>query len=131
MKVIGTLLLTTIYSLVVIAFGFWWAENFNEYTISKGDESFFEIQAIGMTTFIALIVFKLINKKVSWWFVMTMLCVITVLSVLVTLFITLSGSVGGTTVETLRVYGVVNALLSIIIIYLQVWSKRTPISNHA
>lgn len=131
MKVRETVLLACLYSILAAGFGFWWAENFHDYTHFKGDESFFEIEIVGLITLIALVVFRVINRRLSWWFIAATPFLIGLLSVFSTLFFPFTGLIGGTTLDNLRVYGVVHTLLTFIIAYFRLQAEGKNVSAHA
>lgn len=121
------ILLTSIYAVLVIGFGFWWAENFTDYSHFKGEESLFEIKAVGIATLIAFVTFRVVSRKLAWWFIITMPFLTGFLSVCITLFMPSSGFIEGTTQSNLRIYGVVHTLLAIIAAGLHLLAERRSV----
>src|SRR5947209_11148067 len=131
MKVKKTILLLCIYCVLVIGFGFWWAENFDGLTHFKGDESIFEIEYIGIITYAGLIIFRILNNRLYWWFILVMPVLICLLSVFITLFLPIPGLFGSTLLDNLRYYGIVHTLATILTVCLQLELERKNRSHRA
>ena len=115
----ANIILAIVNSIIVIGFGFWWANNFETYKLSKGDESFLEIEFIGITTILASIVLKILNRKLSWLFVVIVPLLTAIFSSIITLFFPVTQLLRGTTLDDLRLYGIVHSILIILLSYLQ------------
>jgi hypothetical protein len=126
MKVKANITLAVLYSIAIICFGFWWADNFPAHVHLKGDESFFEIEFVGIVTILAFLCLKTINKKLSWKFILLAPVSTAFFSIVVTLISASLSSSGGTTVETLRQYGVIHSIVTIIMAY----AKIRSVSSH-
>jgi hypothetical protein len=124
MKIKENIIIACTYSAIVIGFSFWWAENFASYVNSKGDEYFFEIKFVGIVTICISIILKLVNRELSWRFIIAMPFLIGLLSIFVTMFMPFIQKI---TVNDLRVYGIAQSILTIITVYAQLRSDNRKI----
>ena len=119
MKVKVNILLAIVYSSIVIYFGFWWSNHFSKHCVSKGDESFFEIEIIGFISFLLSITYKIINRKLKWLHILVLPLLTAIISIVFTMFFPITTLVTGTTTDNLWLYGIIHSIIFILVIYFQ------------
>lgn len=130
MNVKANITLAVIYSIVISWLGLWWADNFNAHTHFKGDEIFFEIEFVGILTIVASLCSRIINKKLSWKFILFTPVLAGLCSIIITTILGIVSPWGGTTIECLRLYGFVHSAVIIIMFYIRLRSTKSQTLNH-
>ena len=118
MKLRASNIALALYGIILIGFAFYWVKNYDKFTHYKGDEFFYFLGIITLSTYLFLLVLRLIGHRISFILFLVIPAGIIISSVLLGFLVFAIAGMGGTPSQTFYVYSITHVVVTILVIVL-------------